>query len=55
MARDPGIGELTGRIDDLEDRVDSLRRIILTFVTIGLVAVLPYLELRERKGGKDVD
>ena len=50
--REPGIGELTGRIDDLEHEVHSLRTAFIMFAVLGITF---WLELRERKGGKDVD
>ena len=44
--REPGIGELTGRIDDLEAQLDGVRKIVLVAVIIGVVL---WFDLREGK------
>ena len=44
--REPGIGELTGRIDDLEAQLGSVRKIVLVGV---IIAVVLWFDLREGK------
>lgn len=51
MVREPGYGEMLGRLDDLENEVDGLRKVIAVVLVIGLVF---WLDLRG-KGKPDVD
>lgn len=52
MAREPGYGELLGRMDDLESEVDGLRKVLAVVLVVGVVL---WFDLRQSKEAKSVD
>lgn len=52
MDRTPGYGEITGRLDDLEQENRSLRNLLTVVLAI---TICLYLDVKLNKGGKDVD